>query len=250
VSQVLDKANRNLVLVDDDPLFLRALAANLNAAGFQTVAFSNPREALAYLTAAPAPDAGTAPVAGIFDWNMPGLDGLGLLSAIRAAGKHMPVLFLTSLREPVYEELALDHGAVDFVEKSRSPAIILKRVEMALADRVPHQPEVTGTLTVGDLVLKIETKRAMWRNQEVKLSLGEFQVVWRLVRAPGEDVSYRELYDEIRGIGFVAGPGEEGYRDNVRAMIKRIRGKFIAVDPQFEQLENYAGFGYRWRPPT
>lgn len=248
MSQLLDKASRSLVLVDDDPLFLRALAANMNAAGFQTVTFSNPREALAYLTNTPA-DAATAPIAGIFDWNMPGLDGLGLLTAIRAAGKAMPVLFLTSLREPVYEELALDHGAVDFVEKSRSPAIILKRVEMALADRAQQAGETPGTLAVGDLALKIETKRALWRNQEVKLSLGEFQVVWRLVRAPGEDVSYRELYDEIRGIGFVAGPGEEGYRDNVRAMIKRIRGKFLAIDPQFEQLENYAGFGYRWRPP-
>jgi len=246
VSQQHDKAARSLVLVDDDPHFLRALAANLNAAGFESVNFTDPRAALAYLTNTASPPH----IAGIFDWTMPGLDGLALLTAIRAVGKTMPVLFLTSLREPVYEELALDQGAVDFIEKSRSPGIILKRLELALTDRTPHPVEAPSTLDTGELSLKTETKRAIWRNQEVKLSLGEFQVVWRLARAPGEDVSYRELYDEIRGSGFVAGPGEEGYRDNVRAMIKRIRGKFLAIDPQFEQLENYAGFGYRWRPPA
>lgn len=231
-------------MVDDDPHFLRAFAANLELGGFQTISFTDSRAALAHLTTAATPDAC------VFDWNMPGLDGLGLLTALRAAGKTMPILFLTSLREPVYEELALDHGAVDFVEKSRSPAIILKRLELALTGRNQAHPEPASTLAVGDLALKVEIKRALWRDREVKLSLGEFHLVWRLVRAPGQDVSYRELYDEIRGAGFVAGQGEEGYRDNVRAMIKRIRSKFLAVDPNFEQLENYAGFGYRWRPPS
>ena len=239
-----EKSARILVLVDDDPHFLRALAANVELGGFSPIAFTDPRAALDHLVSGPAPDAC------VFDWNMPGLDGLSLLTALRTAGRSMPVLFLTALREPVYEELALDHGAVDFVEKSRSPAILLKRLEIAIGARNQAAAETPATLEVGDLALKVEIKRALWRNQEVKLSLGEFHLVWRLVRAPGQDVSYRELYDEIRGAGFVAGHGEEGYRDNVRAMIKRIRGKFLSVDPNFEQLENYAGFGYRWKPAS
>ena len=44
-----------------------------------------------------------------------------------------------------------------------------------------------------------------------------------------------------------AGEGPEGYRANVRTFIKRIRQKFRNIDPQFEQIENYPGFGYRWR---
>jgi len=40
--------------------------------------------------------------------------------------------------------------------------------------------------------------------------------------------------------------GEIGYRANVRAFIKRIRQKFRDVDPEFTQIENYPGFGYRW----
>ncbi|HEY1430871.1 MAG TPA: DNA-binding response regulator, partial [Stellaceae bacterium] len=37
-----------------------------------------------------------------------------------------------------------------------------------------------------------------------------------------------------------------GYRANVRTFIKRIRKKFRDVDPGFDHIENYAGFGYRW----
>jgi two-component system response regulator ChvI len=60
-------------------------------------------------------------------------------------------------------------------------------------------------------------------------------------------VRYREIYDVVRGSGFVAGAGEDGYRANVRAFIKRIRQKFREVDDGFDRIENYAGFGYRWR---
>jgi two-component system, OmpR family, response regulator ChvI len=68
-----------------------------------------------------------------------------------------------------------------------------------------------------------------------------------LASAAGRDVAYREIYDVIKGQGFVAGVGEEGYRANVRATIKRIRRKFEEVTQDFDSLGTYPGFGYRWR---
>jgi two-component system, OmpR family, response regulator ChvI len=47
----------------------------------------------------------------------------------------------------------------------------------------------------------------------------------------------------------MAGNGADGYRANVRSAIKRIRNKFRDVDPTFDKIENYAGFGYCWRKP-
>ena len=63
----------------------------------------------------------------------------------------------------------------------------------------------------------------------------------------GADVDYRDIYDVVRSESFVAGHGEHGYRANVRAMVKRIRRKFTDIDPGFAALDNYPGFGYRWR---
>jgi two-component system response regulator ChvI len=61
------------------------------------------------------------------------------------------------------------------------------------------------------------------------------------------DVTYRQIYDVVRGKDFAAGYGSEGFRANVRSFIKRIRKKFRDVDPEFEAIDNYPGFGYRWR---
>jgi two-component system response regulator ChvI len=60
------------------------------------------------------------------------------------------------------------------------------------------------------------------------------------------DVTYRQIYDVVRGKDFAAGYGSEGFRANVRSFIKRIRKKFREADPDFEGIDNYPGFGYRW----
>ena len=51
----------------------------------------------------------------------------------------------------------------------------------------------------------------------------------------------------MRGEDFVAGAGSDGYRANVRRFIRRIRRKFGEVDEDFDEIENFPGFGYRWR---
>ena len=63
----------------------------------------------------------------------------------------------------------------------------------------------------------------------------------------GHQVSYRAIYDRMHYQGFVAGCGEEGYRVNVRSAIKRIRKRFLKLDPTFEEIENQAASGYAWR---
>ena len=233
-------ATAHVVLVDDDRAFLRVFAASLQAAGYQTECFNDPRQALKALQRDVRPDAC------VLDWQMPDLDGLELLKTLRGRGMTMPVLFLTSHGQPIFEEAALDAGAVDFVDKSRGPAIILHRLSLALT-RQPTQRTPVGTdSVVGALVLSQSSKRVRWHGSPVPLSHSEFDVIELLARNAGRDVGYREIYDAARGSGFLAGQGEEGYRANVRAIVKRIRRKFEQSDPAFTALQNYPGFGYRW----
>lgn len=233
-------SSAKLVLVDDDPVFLRLLAENLRAAGHAVTAFSDPQAGLAALLR-------TAPDLCLFDWDMPGLDGLALLRTLRAGGAHYPVLFLTGHASPMFEEAALAAGAVDFIDKSRGPAIVLHRIGLALSRGAA--PEAEEELAVGALLVRQGSKRVLWRGEEVPLSRGEFEMVALLARSAGRDVPYRALYDALHGDGFVAGQGEEGYRTNVRAMVKRIRRKFAEADPEFNALGTYPGFGYRWQAP-
>ncbi|HLI12293.1 MAG TPA: response regulator transcription factor [Alphaproteobacteria bacterium] len=242
----------HVVLVDDDELFRESLGQNLIDAGFSVVSFGSGETALDHLLNQQSGDIV------LLDWKMPEMNGIEVLRRMRAAGLQVPVIFLTVLTDQIYEEAALQGGAVDFVEKSRSFAILLRRMTLILSGLKGGKPESleaasaesehgTAVLHRGALELRRETSRAFWKGQEVPLSITEFKMVDLLATRAGQDVRYRELYDLVHGEGFMAGYGAEGYRSNVRAFVKRIRQKFRDVDTEFDEIENYSGFGYRWR---
>jgi two-component system, OmpR family, response regulator ChvI len=233
---------RPLVVVDDDGLFLRVFTTNLEQAGYAPVGFTDPAAALAALID------GEPASACVLDLDMPGMDGLVFLRRLRDAGLTLPVVFVTSHPNSTFEEQALADGAADFIDKARGPTIMLYRIGLAVGaqvrDPVPAPPL---DVALGPLQLRGAQRRATWRGEDVPLSRTEFDVVLHLAARAGVDVGYREIYDIIKGEGFRAGSGDEGYRANVRAMVKRIRQKFLMHDPAFTALENYPGFGYRWR---
>ena len=234
----------SVLLVDDDDLYRDALHMNLADEGFDVASFSNGRAALDHL------DSGNPIDAVLLDWRMPEMNGLEVLHQLRARGIATPVIFLTALSDDTHEEAALAGGAVDFIDKSRRVRILLKRLELIVdAQKAPPEPANGPAVQIrlGDLELRFDTHRASWRGQVVELTLTEFRMVSRLAMKPGEDVSYRELYDLVHGKDFVAGYGSEGYRTNVRTFIKRIRKKFRVLDDGFAGIENYASFGYRWK---
>lgn len=237
----------HVVVVDDDPLFLQTFAANVENAGYRVSVFGSARSALAELLE------GHPPQACILDWQMPDMNGLELLRKLKAENFSAPIMFLTGMDHPQFEEAAFDQGAIEFVEKTRSLAVILKRLERMIGETgsraTQSDRDDKGLTEIGSLALNHHTKRAYWNGAQVMLSVSEFEVTALLAIHAGSDIPYRQIYDVIQDVGFLGGRGPEGYRTNVRAAIKRIRKKFIAIDPAFDALENYPGFGYRWRRP-
>jgi two-component system response regulator ChvI len=232
-------------VVDDDALFRESLERNLTDAGFNVAGFAEGGIALRHFADEGAPDLI------VLDWRMPGMTGIEVLRRLRETDVPTPVIFLTALSDQIYEEAALIGGAVDFVEKTRSFSILLRRIELALggarADSVHVPVTPPQALIIGALELANDSARAQWKGTRVDLTLSEFNIVRYLAERAGQDVRYREIYDLVRGKGFVAGTGTDGYRANVRTFVKRIRQKFREVDSDFDAIENYAGFGYRWR---
>jgi two-component system, OmpR family, response regulator ChvI len=168
---------------------------------------------------------------------------------MRRAGITTPVIFLTALSDDIYEEAALEGGAVDFIDKARRLPILLKRLELIAAGIRPAADAASpqsASMRLGALELRLDANRALWAGRTIDLTLTEFKIVALLAEKVGEDVGYRQIYDLVHGKDFVAGQGTEGYRANVRTFIKRIRKKFRDSDPGFDHIENYAGFGYRW----
>lgn len=234
----------HIVFVEDDLLFRDALVRNLEDSGFEVRDFDTGEAALDYFEGG-----GRADVA-ILDWKLPGIAGIELLQKMGAKEKGIPVIFLTSLGDQVYEETALLNGASDFIEKSRSYSILLSRITGVLNRKDDlAKPELKSEgqkIVCGELTLSTDSNRAFWRDTKVDLTLAEFKIVHLLATNKDKDVPHREIYDNVRGPGFVAGDGTEGYRANVRTFIKRIRQRFREVDETFNRIQTYSGFGYRW----
>jgi len=246
-SQMNETASSRVVIVDDDDLFRESLGLNLAEEGFEVIDFPSGEGVLAYF------ESGNDADAVLLDMRMPGMDGLGVLRRMRESRIPTPVIFLTMLSDEGHEEEALKWGAVDFIDKSRRLPIILGRLKLitdgakALAGGAEAEDAPDGIVRRGLLALHLEIHRAYWRDSQVDLTLSEFCIVRHMVTNADRDVTYRQIYDIVRGKDFVAGFGADGYRANVRSFIKRIRKKFRDADPDFNRIENYPGFGYRWR---
>jgi two-component system response regulator ChvI len=252
---------RRVVLVESDQYYREVLTVELLRQGFVVHAFADGASLLGSL--ATAIDADLA----VLDWDLPKMPGIKLLAQLRQHGVNLPIVFLTGKviagddhdrcllapRETLNaaECMAFDQGAVDFIAKSRDRQVLVRRlrsvVELAKPKPTTNLP-VQERLSCGELLL--ESSRAYWNQVDVDLTLGEYNIVHLLASKPGNFVTYRAVYDRLRHEGFIAGCGVDGYRANVRSIIKRIRNKFRALDPTFDKIENYTGFGYCWRKPS
>jgi two-component system, OmpR family, response regulator ChvI len=233
----------DVVLVDDDDDYREVVSADLVDRGFSVSCFADGPSFLKAMS-----NGMNAKVV-LLDWALPKMSGFELLDALRERRLGLPVVFLTGYSEVERELQALDRGAIDFVDKARGIEVLVHRLRVILKGQRQNSatamPEVE---CLGELALYSSTARAWWRQRDVGLTVTEYKIVTLLVSGKGIQ-SYRTIYDTVHYAGFVAGPGEHGYLTNVRGLVKRIRRKFLAVDPGFSAIENVQKVGYRWRDP-
>ena len=238
----------NIILVDDDDQYREALSADLADRGFVVACFADGPSFLE------AVSGGAAAELALLDWALPGMSGFELLGALRDRGVGLPVVFLTGYAMAERELQALDRGAVDFIDKARGTEVLAHRLRLIIegqrrlpAGATPRDAVAPELEQHGELALHRQTARTLWRQQDVGLTMTEYKIVAQLVSHKGQVLTYRAIYDTAHYEGFVAGSGEHGYNTNVRSLLKRIRKKFLAVDPDFAEIENRQGVGYCWR---
>lgn len=231
-----------VLYVEDDPNCREAIADQLSDHRFVVHSFADAMSLAAGLATSPDTDII------LLDWDLPDVPGIVLLDELRQTGVNLPVVFLTGYAFTTHEMLAFDKGAVDFVDKTRGVEILAKRLRRLLS--MPRTTVPPLPIDCGKLVLHTNVSRVQWNDIDVGLTIGEYHIVHLLASNVGRWVTYRAIYDRLHYEGFIAGNGEDGYRMNVRAMISRIRRKFLRCDETFAQLDNLVGLGYRWTNPT
>jgi two-component system OmpR family response regulator len=176
----------------------------------------------------------------VVDRMLPGLDGLSLVRAMRAAGRKTPVLFLTAVGGVDDRVEGLDAGGDDYLVKPFSFNELLARVN-ALGRRPPVQDQVT-VLKVLDLEMDLIRRQVRRGGETIDLLPKEFSLLEVLMRNEGRVVTRTMLLERVWDFNF------DPQTSVVETHISRLRAK---IDKPFEVqlLHTVKNAGYSLHAP-
>jgi two-component system KDP operon response regulator KdpE len=224
----MNAAPLKVLVIDDEPPIRKLLRTGLGVEGYQTIDAPNAKAALELM--AEEPDIV------ILDLGLPDMQGLDLLRKIRELREDLPVVVLSSRGDEVVKVQALDLGADDYVTKPFGMEELLARMRAALR----HQLHVQGERPIfrsGDLSVDLVRRIVKIRDEEVKLSPKEYELLRVMVQHAGKVLTHKFLLNELWSI-----PIDPQY---LRVYVRQLRHK-IEPDPSRPQyILTETGVGYR-----
>jgi len=223
----------SVLVVDDEPVITDVVSRYLERAGYATRSAADGLEALAV--------AGDQhPDLVVLDLMLPGLDGIEVMHELQRI-RPTRVILLTAKGEASDRIAGLQRGADDYVVKPFSPAELVARVDAVLRRGDP-EPEREQPIVFDDLEIDPAARTVHVRDEQVQLTVREFDLLLFLVRHPGQAFSRDQLMDAIWEYAF--------YTDTstVTVHVRRLRAK-VELDPSEPRwLQTVWGVGYRFQP--
>ena len=169
----------------------------------------------------------------LLDVMLPGLDGFGVIRALRAEDVWAPTLMLTALDDVSDRVRGLDSGADDYLAKPFSFDELMARIRALLRRGARPRPAV---LEVDGLRLDPAARR-VWRDEEeLVLTAREFALLETFMRHPGEVLSRFELLEHVWDDSY------ENRSNVIEVYVGYLRDKLDR-----ETIETVRGAGYRLR---
>jgi two-component system OmpR family response regulator len=205
-----------ILVAEDDPQSSEFLRKGLVQEGHSVECVGDGRDALSYCLYNECEML-------ILDRMMPGMDGLTVLKTLRAAGRKVPVLFLTSMGDVEDRVAGLMAGGDDYLVKPFHFSELLARVT-SLARR-PVGNERTTRLMVHDLELDLLSHTAKRAGVSIDLQAKEFTLLEVLMRNSGRIITKTMLLEQVWDFNF------DPKTTVVETHMSRLRAK---VDKPFE----------------
>ena len=228
----MSAAPLKVLIVDDEPPIRKLLRMGLSTQGYEILDAPNGRTALELL--AQKPDLV------ILDLGLPDMQGLELLTLIRARLEGVPIVVLSSRGDEAGKVDALDRGADDYVTKPFGMDELLARMRAALR----HQLQAHGerpAFRAGDLSVDLVRRIVKMRDREVKLSPKEYDLLRLLVQHAGKVLTHKfllgELWDNLTDTQYL------------RVYVRQLRQKIEDDVERPHYILTETGIGYRLRAP-
>ncbi|MDR3518280.1 MAG: response regulator transcription factor [Azospirillaceae bacterium] len=222
-----------ILVIEDDPDTAAYIASGLTAAGHRVETATTGDDGLRRL-------AQSSYDVIVVDRMLPGIDGLGVVKAMRAAADHTAVLFLTALGGLDDRVAGLDAGGDDYLAKPFAFAELAARVA-ALGRR--NQVNLAATvLRLGDLEINLLTRTARRAGRLIDLLPREFQILEYLARNAGQLVTRTMLLEHVWEFHF------DPQTTLVETHMSRLRAK-VDKDFDYPLIHTVRGAGYSLHAP-
>ncbi|TWP35059.1 response regulator transcription factor [Leekyejoonella antrihumi] len=219
-----------VLLAEDDPAISEPLARALRREGYDVDVRADGQGAL--------DGAQDNPDLLILDLGLPLMNGLEVCRRLRAGGSSVPVLILTARAEEVDTVVGLDAGADDYVTKPFRLAELLARTRALLRRNLQEEEHEGGAL----IRIDADARRAFIGDNELQLTVKEFDLLRVLVREQGKVVSREQLMREIWETAWL---GSTKTLDMHVSVLRRKLGD-DAAQPRF--ITTVRGVGFRFEP--
>jgi DNA-binding response OmpR family regulator len=206
---------KRILVVDDEPTILAAVATRLRAEEFLVeTAVDGP--------SAVATAAATEPDLVVLDVMLPGFDGLEVCRRIQAV-RQTPVLMLTARSDETDMLVGLGIGADDYLTKPFSMRELVARVRVLLRrmDRVGD----AAPLSVGDCRIDLQARRVHRGAEEIHLTRIEFDVLAFLAGRPRAAVARETLLEHVWG--WTSGVETRTVDTHVKALRRKLGSGLI-----------------------
>ena len=220
-----------ILIAEDDPLTLDALATCIESEGFQTLRAADGKQALD-LWRTHKPDLLC------LDIMMPGVDGYEVCRRVRAADSQIPILFLSAKNEERDVVAGLELGADDFIRKPFTRAEVMARIRAALRRLQPPGAE-DDAFTLADLTVLPRSLAARRGKQTIDLTPREISILKLLHDRRGQPIQRDTFLDVCWGLDYF--PNSRTLDQHILMLRKKIER-----DPAHpEIILSVHGIGYR-----
>jgi DNA-binding response OmpR family regulator len=223
-----------ILLVDDEQSIQTLLSYPLRKDGYHVTSAQDGREALQRFDEARFDLV-------ILDLMLPKLDGVEVCRQLRSRSQ-VPIIMLTAKGSETDKVAGLEVGADDYITKPFSMREFRSRVKAALRrSRMVGEPLDEETIDHGDLKVDFGRRMVTLRDEEVRVTYVEFEILGALARTPGRVFTREALLEHVWG--------DSEYRDprTVDVHIRHLREKLESDPKEPEFLFTVRGVGYRFR---
>ncbi len=227
-----DESGAVILVVDDEPRYLRWITVNLRASGYRVLTATDGQAALE-ITAAERPDLV------LLDIGLPVLNGLEVCRQIREFST-VPIIMLTAKAAEADKVAGLDAGADDYLPKPFALAELIARVR-AMGRRGGEAR--AAMLQVADLTLDTITRVARRGETTVELTAREYRLLEFLMRSEGRVCGRMTILEKVWDYDFDPGT------NLVDVYVRRLREKIDAdFSPRLIHTVRGAGYVLRETP--